>query len=826
MHSPNTRGWQSVKFSEYPQELGFELVGANEFRISQVQILSHQSKIAKKIEIFIGSGPNYHSASFKRLGYLSLDSNERSSFQARELKTVYIDYAGKYIRLVIHENYVNKQNLFNQVGIVAVNFLGSEETTASLLQPGNSAHRPQIPGGGYRDPSPAYNPFNDLAIDMNLDPQTATKLRLLSDAKTRAINGEDYVTAKAIKAIEGELKVLGSRLAQLDIAKRQAVETEDYDRAKEIKEETDELRGAIEKKILSTNIPGMFDNRQIPVGQRYSSKKPADDVDEDYHEEQARKNASPLNIDDMPVGPGTAMAQPGAAKPRGPSRFDEDEYANDSELYPNFNDRPIRPKERSTYDDRDPIIGETDEPDRFREDVYAPGQHPLEGVANLSDLPAPEELTGKSRDTSEQSGITNLIGAYRARCLFSKTWALREAAISKVQMMLKGFCDEAPGIDKCLSTLCTVVRVGIEDKIQQVLFGSVALMEELLSATREAKISRPVIAPLMDPVLTDLIEKLADGNARIRDGARKGIDLLAASPNIGSAVVGAHALRVLPAKQKTAWRPIMARLQLLTDLVIDHGVGGNSGLGTDAVMSFIKNYGAFGHSNGEVRDAAKDLTVAVQRTVGTPALEGYLKALRPKQLEEYLAAFDSSPGAGAQPKKAPVERLAREEKDRKAPRSPRTNKNSVMHSPGGRVNTSAVRAGDKESFQDEPTDFTTCTFCRASDKAWDEEALDVHYWKDCPLLVPCPACAQVVEIAGLPEHLLEECEQKINYVSCDVTGLAIRKNELSAWRNNPSCKTALTGNMYCPLCVAQVADSDDAWIGHLSRSCPKNARTK
>ena len=42
--------------------------------------------------------------------------------------------------------------------------------------------------------------------------------------------------------------------------------------------------------------------------------------------------------------------------------------------------------------------------------------------------------------------------------------------------------------------------------------------------------------------------------------------------------------------------------------------------------------------------------------------------------------------------------------------------------------------------------------------------------KDCALLAPCPACAQVVEVAGMPEHLLEECDMKELYVSCDVTG--------------------------------------------------------
>jgi hypothetical protein len=28
----------------------------------------------------------------------------------------------------------------------------------------------------------------------------------------------------------------------------------------------------------------------------------------------------------------------------------------------------------------------------------------------------------------------------------------------------------------------------------------------------------------------------------------------------------------------------------------------------------------------------------------------------------------------------------------------------------------------------------------------------------------------VVEVAGLPEHLLDECDQKASFVSCDVTG--------------------------------------------------------
>lgn len=52
---------------------------------------------------------------YKKLGYLSLDSNERTNFQARELKSVYIDAPCLFLKLLMHKNHQNKYNLFNQV---------------------------------------------------------------------------------------------------------------------------------------------------------------------------------------------------------------------------------------------------------------------------------------------------------------------------------------------------------------------------------------------------------------------------------------------------------------------------------------------------------------------------------------------------------------------------------------------------------------------------------------------------------------------------------------------------------------------------------------
>ena len=126
--------------------------------------------------------------------------------------------------------------------------------------------------------------------------------------------------------------------------------------------------------------------------------------------------------------------------------------------------------------------------------------------------------------------------------------------------------------------------------------------------------------------------------------------------------------------------------------------------------------------------------------------------------------------------------------------------------------------GDNEG---DAQDFTTCMFCGVNDPTWNEDALDLHYWKDCASLAPCPACAQVVEVAGMADHLLEECEHKAEYVQHTASGLAVRKDELADWADFPACAA---GKMYCPLCQASVADTDDAWRAHLFDECTKNTR--
>jgi centrosomal protein CEP104 len=89
-----------------------------------VQLLIHQLKIPSQIELFTYAPDNLQGAgsmlslenpsiSFKRLGHFSLDDNVKTNYQARELKTVYVDAHCQYLKLILHKNHVNHVNIFN-----------------------------------------------------------------------------------------------------------------------------------------------------------------------------------------------------------------------------------------------------------------------------------------------------------------------------------------------------------------------------------------------------------------------------------------------------------------------------------------------------------------------------------------------------------------------------------------------------------------------------------------------------------------------------------------------------------------------------------------
>ena len=91
----------------------------------------------------------------------------------------------------------------------------------------------------------------------------------------------------------------------------------------------------------------------------------------------------------------------------------------------------------------------------------------------------------------------------------------------------------------------------------------------------------------------------------------------------------------------------------------------------------------------------------------------------------------------------------------------------------------------------------TCQFCGAYDEGFaDAERLDMHYWRDCPMLTACGQCGQIIEVADLNRHLVEECDQN------------------QAFRYDPPLGQDLSF-AGCPLCFNELPGTDEGVRQHL-----------
>lgn len=198
-----------------------------------MQFLSHQCKIATKVEIFaflpktasLRSGADYAlnpaEIRFTKIGYFYFNSNETTNFQSRELKTVYlVDISALYVKITLHQCHSNKLNTWNQVGLIAISVFGEAIATNPQAVPRGGADQ-----GG----------FQELEYNMQFDEETLGRLRLLEKARYRAEEAEDYAEAKKLNEAIENLKRVGVNLQRLEMRRATAVKNRDYDSAAVLK---------------------------------------------------------------------------------------------------------------------------------------------------------------------------------------------------------------------------------------------------------------------------------------------------------------------------------------------------------------------------------------------------------------------------------------------------------------------------------------------------------------------------------------------------------------------------------------------------------------
>lgn len=315
------KGWHTPRFGSYPQDLVLRF-SCGHSRIRQIQILSHQYKIASKLDFWMGSWKgtqdvqtdpsgtgtqsgresnneydnsfegngeitfdhgndndnndsrrdssddsqkkNLPVLQFQKLGSISFDSNAASNYSKRELRSINFDVEGEYLRVVIRQCHVNPLNIYHQVAILALNILG-EPLEDELLGESERLNFDEFevvngPGHGLSETSLAHPafPVPEMSHETHVLSDTVRALSI-SDVKDQPLN---YMDPEIQNLVNGFIK-----------AKQDAVRVEDFPSAKRFKSGYEEMiMFAEDIQALDTQKYEAAENEEFDLAQELKAK--------------------------------------------------------------------------------------------------------------------------------------------------------------------------------------------------------------------------------------------------------------------------------------------------------------------------------------------------------------------------------------------------------------------------------------------------------------------------------------------------------------------------------------------------------------------------
>ncbi|XP_074970075.1 centrosomal protein of 104 kDa isoform X2 [Phalacrocorax aristotelis] len=846
VHAPTVNGWRSPRHCQYPQEIVLQLV--ERCRIRKLQLLAHQYMISSKIEFYISESlpeyfAPYQSERFRRLGYVPLSDNEKTDFKARELKSVYMDAVGQYLKLIFHKNYVNKYNLYGQPSREKLidHYLGIKSDDPAL-------------DGTYLGKPDSISPLDDLAFDMYQDPEVAQIIRRLDEKKREAVHRERYDYAKKLKQAIADLQKVGERLGRYEVEKRYAVEKEDYDLAKKKKQQMEAYRVKVYQQL---ELHDLLDAELV-------IRKPADlplepTIYTDNPQHTKATNSPPCEHTEPEKG-GSWKAEPlleeksadPTSEPVVPNHSPPPPLTHPTTSREAFSKENV---EFLPYDERPlpAICKQSDEgiaylePGMTEEDIT---DTPRSGITG-----EPEPLTEKA--LREASPAIEVFGEALVSGAYSKTWSYREDALLAVYKKLMEMSVNTPKDDlkNMLRAAIFLVRRAVKDIVPSVFQASLKLLKIIITQyIPKHKLGKLETSHCVEKTLPNLLSRTGDSSSRLRLVASNFIQEMALCSEVKPLqIVPVHLVQ--PLKPNSPTHLAMSQVELVECLLKNMGTE-NSGFTISNVMKFAT--GALEHRVYEVRDVALRIIFDMYRKHKAAILE-YLPpddaSIRKTVL--YKTLFDGFTKIDGKLSEAEIRaqrRVAREEAEKQKKEEIKVlqgqlaalkeiqaevqagkEKESDFQKPkyqGYKVNESPQPAaaaeipGDHSSVANYLDNL--CIFCGERDESFTEEGLDLHYWKHCPMLTRCEHCKQVVEIASLTEHLLMDCDKKDSFGKCQRCSEALPKDELPKHIKSKTCNPAKPENVanHCPLCHDNFSPGEEAWKSHLmgKDGCKMNHR--
>ncbi|KAF9121703.1 hypothetical protein BGW39_010329 [Mortierella sp. 14UC] len=648
------KGWHTPRFGSYPQDLVLRF-SCGHSRIRQIQILSHQYKIASKLDFWMGSwkgtqdvqteltgtdvasgrgsyneydnsfrgngegtyghdNDNDNDSSrrgsredsqkkslpvlqFQKLGSISFDSNAASNYSKRELRSINFDVEGEYLRVVIRQCHVNPLNIYHQVAILALNILG-EPLEDELLGDSERLNFDEFevvngPGQGLSETSLAH-----LAFPV---PEVSNEAHALSDT-VRALSVSD-VKEQPLNYMDSEIQTLVNGFIK---SKLDAVKVEDFPLAKRFKSGYEEML--------------MFaDEIQALDGQKYEA---AESEEFDLAQELKAKAADvKVRMYAQLTLNGFNITWTDTAAVVSIQTFED----NDSEEQlpvdkPRAITRPATTldniKEIRPLDDPIPTaIGPDEEEDKF----YQLSEQELKTYAFTLEVFSEKIVS----------------------CLINRDMSHRLYAIEYVKEHLENehVSDEPEQAgDRAIlaRAVLQVISTALADTREKVVSMALTLLDQAVRFCVQNEVPNSIAYRSLEPVLSLLLVKASDLNSRVAEGAIDRIVMLC--DDFRRQPYAILPLVFKPARTTVPYRQAQSRVEIVARLVDEFGVydrvagkGTAGGLEFESITEFAIPY--LSHTNGEVRVATRKLIIDVCKFLNKTRVEQFLPGVKPLLIE-------------------------------------------------------------------------------------------------------------------------------------------------------------------------------------------------
>jgi centrosomal protein CEP104 len=796
--SSGSKGWQTQRLNSFPQSLIVRF--PQKSHLQSLQYLSHQCKISSKVEVHIAlAGETSQNPVFKKLGYFTLSNNENSNFQSRELKTVYVDCPAQFVKFVFLAPYANSLNFFNQVGVIALSFFGNSLFT------GQSEPSPY----GVRQQMGSSQPQAKTSIDK----QANEIIDNLESQKRKAVENEDYSKAKEIKEKIQRIRENSDEITRLERKKRGLVEQEDFEGAEIVKRDIERLTSLIlseEEIFRGREPPNNRDYQNQPREVHSQNKQDYQDISgkrgqapsrnverqvakndpESFGPDKRRQNPNPNFIDDVDQLGGKSSNKGGEIR--------QQKMINEGDKYQGFGTKALENEgmqQGETHGD--------EEDDQDIESSLLPKYQPkLSGLSQFFQI--------SFLHTALSSTVQHRISAIDS--LLIEVEKLKNPQFRKNQGSFFTGNDRPEIVFSCWK-LCALF---LEERVTQVFQKACRLASLLADLFADKSIYNFLkhssgFSQVVDQIVEFVIDRAKDyKNSSVMDFIEFLSDKLCGYKLLN---IEEFAERLIGFKQSPPLKNATGRFILVQKLLKNYGES-LSKIFPKLVSVSVEN---LENPNSSVREESISLIKEIYKMAGEISVSKMLDSakIRKNHREMLQRLFDE----------LRENEVNDEEEDEIEEEQEEDNSEHNNSHNSNRINDDQNEDGEVPKNE--------CEFCGWIDNAFlNQDQLDIHMFKFCPVLMVCPECQQVIEIKDRNDHLLSECKNCDDFSQCNRCLSAIPNDEFQTHTSRMSCKLQRPDqkNPRCPLCLADLIanqrGSNFALRDHLvSGECPRNQRT-